>query len=113
MDLVWDIDALRAVDCTCVASYASVCLAKFRYSSIIADQICPSGFSVVFILAAACNFSGIHALVVVQEDGRDVDAVWAWHTVFAVVAWNGRVVLHQFGSFLQEVQLFLVECVKR
>ena len=51
----------------------------------------------------------VHALVIMQQYARDVDAVGARHAVLAIVAWNGGILEHQFGGIQQELVLFLSE----
>ena len=43
---------LRAVDTALVTAYAPVCLAEFRYCSVVAYQVCATGFPVVLCLLA-------------------------------------------------------------
>lgn len=44
----------------------------------------------------------VNALVVVEEVGWDVDAVGAWHAVFAVVAGDGVEAHHLFCDVVEE-----------
>ena len=109
MQFLRDLDPLRTMLYAGVAADASVCLTQLWYSSVIAYQICSSCFPVVLILYALCHFACVHTFVVVQEDRRDVYSVWAWHTVFAVVARYRRVFLHEISSLIQECQFFFVK----
>ena len=113
MQLARDVDALRAVFVALAASGAMVSLTQCRDCAVIADQIRTACLAVVLGFAAVCDIPFIHAFVVMQEDGRDVDAVRARHAVFAVVARYRRVGHHQLRRFLQKIEFFLVEGNKR
>ena len=50
VDLVRDVDALRAVGHAGLAADAAVCLTKLRNRSVITYKICPARFLVSFVL---------------------------------------------------------------
>ena len=93
---------MRTVARTLVTADAACCLSQLRYCSIVAYQICPAGLLVILIGDTLGHFTFIDAFVVVKEDSRNIDSVWTRHTIFAVIAWDCRIFLHQFGSFLEE-----------
>ena len=113
VDLVRYVDFLRTVYAALVAAYASVCLTEFRNGSVVAYKICTTGLSVVLRFLALGYVAFIDAFVVVQEDGRDVDAVWARHAVFAVVAWNCRIFHHKIRCLFKEIKLVLIQRYER
>ncbi len=55
----------------------------------------------------------IDTFVVMKEIGRNVDPVGARHTIIAVVAGDGGMLHHYVGSLMQEIELFVGECLQR
>ena len=88
---------------TFTAFNASCSLSQLWNSAIVAYQVGPSGFTVAVVSAACYDVSIVDAFVIVQQNGRDVDAVWTWHAVFTVVAWDCRIFLHYGGCLLKEL----------
>lgn len=113
VEFMWNVDALRAVACALSAADAAVCLSQLRDGPVVAYQIGPACLAVIFRFRPVGNFTLVDALVVVQQYCRNVDSVWAWHAVFAVIAWDGRVLEHKFGSFFKKCQLIFVKRDKR
>ena len=66
MDLVRNVDALRAVGHAGVAADASVSLAEFRNGPVVADKICPSCLSVILICRIMSDISFVDAFVVMK-----------------------------------------------
>ena len=90
---------------TLATSDASVGLSELRNSPVVAHEICPSGLLITFGFNALRNFSLIHAFVVMQKDCRDVDSIGARHAVFAVIAWNCRIFLHEDSCLFEEYKV--------
>lgn len=112
LHLLWNIYSLRAMRAALVAADAMVGLAKFRNAAVVAYQVGTAGFAILLVLRVFDYVSFIEAFVVMQEDGRDIDAVRAGHAIFAVVAGDG-VVLHHHGSgILQEAEIIFGQYVQ-
>ena len=88
-ELLWNVDILRTMWITLTAIYAMVCLAKRRDRAVVADEVDAASLLIVRCLFALWHVTLVHALVIVVKDARDVNAVRARHTVFAVVARHG------------------------
>ena len=84
LELVGDLDALRAVRHTLAAGNTVVCLTECWNRLVIIAQIFLAELLVVFLFPALGVFLLSDALVVVCEDFRNVDSVRARHTVVAV-----------------------------
>ena len=106
MQFFRDVDVLWAVRYALSASYAMAGLAKFRYTPVVSHEVCPAGFSVFRILARSRDVAFVEAFVVVQQDGRNVEAVRTRHAVFAVIARDGLETHHDICNMLQESQFF-------
>lgn len=83
MQLIWNLDSLRAVDHALAAADAMVGLAESRDCLIIACEVQPAGLPVTRILSIRSHGPLSNAFVVMLEDSGNINAVRTWHTVFA------------------------------
>jgi hypothetical protein len=102
MQLARDVNPLRTVARTLVAADATCSLSQLRDCSVVAYQICPAGLLVILIGDTFGYLALVDTFVIVQKYSWNIDSVWTRHTIFAVIAWDCRIFLHQFGSFLEE-----------
>ena len=85
-----------------------VCLTQAGNGTVVAYQVVTTQRVVFVIQLHTRQRAFVLALVVVDEDGRDVDAVRAWHTVFTVVAGNVLQTYDALGNLTLQVILFLL-----
>lgn len=104
---LWNAYILRAVRDALAAGDAVAGLAKLGHSAVVANEEGTSCLTVVFGLLALWHISLVHALVVVHEDGWDVESIRTRHAVFAVVAGNRRVGNVEVGYFVLKPFAFL------
>ena len=88
IQLPGDANALWAVGRTLSTLYAVVGLSQPRNRTVQPDEVIAAQRLVVLVSAVGRQQALILALVIVYEDGRDVNAVGARHTVLTVVAGN-------------------------
>lgn len=81
--------------------------------SVVADKIFLAKTTVFSILLVLRHGSLVDHFVEVDEDGRDIEAVRARHTVFTVVAGNGWVLLDDLGGLLKIDHLLLAQRFER
>lgn len=113
LQLLRNVDSLRAVRRTLVAADAVTRLPQFRNTAVVSDQVGPSGLPIIFVLCADRNIPLVEAFVVVQQDCRNIQPVGAGHAVFAVVARNRVELHHHRGHPLQKSEFFLAERLER
>lgn len=71
------------------ATDAVVCLPQTRDIAVVADEESAACALVIGILVAFVRqITFFDAFIVVGEDGRDIDSVWARHAIIAFVAWD-------------------------
>lgn len=105
MQLGGYVDTLRTVGNALVAAYAVARLTEFRHTAVVPHKKSAARPAEVFVLNIFGDISLVETFVVVQQNGRYVESVGAWHAVFAVVTRNS-VVLHHLGSrILQEAEI--------
>jgi hypothetical protein len=102
VQLARDVNPLRTVARTLVAADATCSLSQLRDCSVVAYQICPAGLLVILIGDTFGYLALVDTFVIVQKYSWNIDSVWTRHTIFAVIAWDCRIFLHQFGCFLEE-----------
>ena len=104
----WYANVLRAVWFTLSAADAVVGLSLTFDRAVEADEILTAVLAVVGRTGVVRQRPFVLALVVVDEDARDINAIGARHAVLAVVAGNG-LNAHDLLShlFVQELLLFL------
>ena len=107
VQFVWDVDALRAVRAALITSDAMVGLSQLRHAAVVAYEVSTTGTLVVFVLRVGDDVSLVEALIVVQQQCRDINSIRAGHTVFAVVAGDSVNLHHLGGGLLQEVELIV------
>lgn len=95
------VDGLRTMRGTLVASDAMTGLSQFRYTAVVAYKESASCFFVVFTCLALRNIPFVDTLVVMYENGRNIDAVWTGHAIFTVITGDGRILHHQLRGFFQ------------
>ena len=61
----------------------------------------------MLLLATLGDITGIHRIIVMAENRRNVNAIRTWHTISTVSARDSRVVLHQIRHFLKKRNLLL------
>ena len=88
-----DVDALRTVRVALAATGATVGLAETGNTAVIAYQEGAACLAVILVLAVLRHVALVDAAVVVQQDGWNIQPIGARHTVFAVVARHGGVLL--------------------
>ena len=79
-------------------------LTQLRHSTVVTNQKGASHFPVSGILPAFWHITFIHALVVVQQYGRNVYTIGTWHTIFAVIARYGGILLYKFCRVEEEIR---------
>lgn len=117
LKLMWDVDALGAVWGAASAPDAVGGLAFPRDGAVVAEEeylpVASVGFSGVSTGGVGISFhrevTFVNALVVVEEVGWDVDAVGAWHAVFAIVAGDGVEAHHLFCDVVEEDEVIVGE----
>ena len=85
---------------------AMVGLAKLWHTAVVTNKEGTTCFLVVLCLLAFRNISGVDTFVIVNKDGRNVEAIGARHTIFAVVAIDGGIALDECRCFTFEPLLF-------
>ena len=89
-------------------------LTKLRDRAVIAYEIDSASLLVVLSLHALRHITLVHALVIVNENARDIYAVRTWHTIFTVVTRYGRVALDESSRLaLKPINLFLSKRFQR
>ena len=88
MQLARYADALRTVWLALTASDTVVGLAFRLNGTCQVDEVLAAMLAIVGITHLARQYTLVLAFVVMNEDGRDVDAVRTGHAVLAVVAGN-------------------------
>ena len=102
VQLVRNVDGLRAMFYALAAADAVAGLAQFGYAAVVADKECPAGFAVVAVLPAGGEVAFIDAFVVMQQYCGDVDAVGAGHAVLAVVAGDSGILVYLACCIFEE-----------
>lgn len=87
--------------------HAMVGLAKLGHAAIISHEEVVTLLLVRLALSALRKVALLYHLVVMREDGRNVDAVGARHAVVALVARYCVQVVYVFGN-VQEELVFLL-----
>lgn len=113
MQLLGDIDALRAVRTALVAADAVVRLTQLRHATVIADKEGSTCGGEMGILLALRQVALVQAFVVVKQDRRNIQPVGAGHTIFAIVAGDSVELHHLCGRLLQECEVLLRERFQR
>ena len=117
-----NLDILWTVAYALTASDATICLAYLLNASVIADEIGASGPAVGLHLfrvftAVPVRFGDgvalVHALVVVAEVARNVDAVRTRHAVLAAGAGDKRILAQAVSDFFEKFHIVLGERHKR
>ena len=84
-----------------------VCLAQFRHAPVVTNQEGSAGTAIVGILLALVRHVALlDTLVVVREDGRNVQTIRTRHAVVALVARDGLQIIDILCNLHQE-QVFL------
>ena len=101
--------ALGAMAHALVASYAVVGLAQLGYGAVVAHEEGATHLGITFVLAALGDVAFVDTLVVVEQDGRDIEAIGTGHTVLTVVAGDGGVLGDELGRIVEKLVLLLGE----
>ena len=112
LHLLGDVDALRTVGRALVASDAMAGLAETGHTAVITYEERTTGTAVVLILTVTGHIPLVDTFIIMQQDGRNVDAVRARHTILTVVAGDCLVLHHQVCRFLQESKLIVRQRVQ-
>ena len=102
VQFIRNVDALRTVRNTLVASDAVTGLTESWHTAVVAYQKCLTGFALILGLRIFRNVSFVHTFVIVEQYSRNVETIWTWHAVFAVVARNCRELHHQIGCGIEK-----------
>lgn len=122
VDFVRNIDILWTVAHALTASDATICLAYLLNAAVIADEIGASGLAVGLhlfraFIAVHVRFGNgvalVHALVVVAEVARNVDAVRTRHAVLAAGAGDKRILAQAISDFSEKFHVICGERHKR
>ena len=103
------VDALWAMGVALLAPDAMAGLTQLGHAPVITDQVGTPGLAVVLVARALGDVALVHALIVVQQDRGNVDAIRAGHAILAIVARDGRVGHHQLGRLLEKRQLVVAQ----
>ena len=108
MQFVGNVYGLRAMRIALAASDAVTGLPQTGDTSVIANQESASCATVILALAVLRYISFIDTFIVMEQYGRDVNAIRAGHAILAIVAGDGRVLGYQISRV--EEKLLLVFC---
>ena len=81
-------------------------LPQLGHTTVVANQEGTTRLAIVLVLTAFRHITLVHALVVVQENGRNVYTIGAWHAILAIIARDGGILLYEFGCVEEELRLF-------
>jgi hypothetical protein len=90
-------------------TYAMVGLTQLLHISVVTHKECTTGLAIVFVLTALGYIAFVDTLVVVQQYGWDVKTIGTWHTILAIVAWDGGILLYKLGRIKEVFHLFLAQ----
>jgi hypothetical protein len=90
---------------TLVASNAMIGLSKLRYTAIVSHEESTTCFAVILVLLAFGYVSFVDTLIIVYQNCRDIKAIRTRHTIFAIVAWDGGVLLDKFARLVEKLLL--------
>ena len=76
---------------TLAATDTMVGLTDGRYRTVVADEVLLTQLPVVGVFQILRHSTFVHQLVVVQQDGRDVDAVRTRHAILTIVTRMGAI----------------------
>ena len=107
VQLIGYLDVLRTMLHALAATDAVVGLPELGHSTVVAHQEGAASLPIVGVLAAFGHIALVDALVVVEQDGRNINAVGAGHAILAVVAGNRGVLLDQLGRVEEELPLLV------
>ena len=113
MQFLGNVYPLRTMMVALSAPDAMVGLAQLGHTTVITHQEGTASLAVVLVLTAFWHIAFVHALVVVQQDGRNVYAIGARHAILAIVARNCGILLYEFGGIEQELRLIVSQWHKR
>ena len=106
LQLARNVNLLRTMAHALAALDAMVCLTELGNTTIVADEEGTTSLLVVLCLLTFRYISGVDTFVIVNKDGRNVKAIGARHTIFAVVAIDGGIALDECRCFTFEPLLF-------
>ena len=113
LQLAHDVDALRAFGSALSTTHTMTGLTKLRYRAVVTDEEGTAIFAVLGVLSVHGHTVFIHALVEMQQYAWNVDAVWARHTVLAIVARDKRVAYELLCRRVEEVHVILRQWLER
>ena len=102
-----NVNALRAMRLALTATDTMVGLPDCLHSAVVTYQVAPLEPLEMLLLATLGDITGIHRVIVMAENGRNVNAIRTWHAISTACARNGRVVLHQVRHLLKKCNLLL------
>ena len=88
-------------------------LTKTRHAAVVAHKESLAFARIFRVLRRRRHIALVHALVVMHENGRYVDAVRTRHAVFAVVARDGWILENKLSHILEELQVVVSQVDKR
>ena len=104
-----NIYALWTLGTALAAAYTMIRLADGLHGPVVADKITPLEPLEMILFATLGDFTGIHMVIVMPENRRDVDAVRTRHAIAAGGTRHGRVVLHEVRHLHQERFLLVIK----
>lgn len=105
MQFCWNVNSLRAMGRALVAAYAMARLPELGDATVIANEESLAGATEIRVAGIKGHVALVETLVVVEQDGWDVNAVGAWHAVLAIVARDGFEPHHLSRSVLQKLEI--------
>jgi len=108
VQLVRNLDALRAMLHALAAAYTVVSLAQGRDGLVVGSKVSLAELAEILLLLALGNRTLIHALVVMRENARNIYTVRTRHTVIAMGTIHRRILSHKRSHLLHERQLLFV-----
>ena len=97
--LLRNVYSLRAMLNTLTATYAVIGLSETWNAAVIAYEEGSPLLEIFRIFTVSGHVAFLYALVVMGEDGWNIDAVRTWHAVVALVAWYGLEVVYVLRYF--------------
>ena len=88
-------DILRTVRCTLPTTDTVVCLTQFGHCSVQTYQVVSAQLIILLIHFLTRQRTLIFTLVIMYEDGGNVDAIRTGHTIFTVVT---RYILQSYDA---------------
>ena len=86
VQLVRNVDGLRAMFYALAAADAVAGLAQARYTAVVPNEEGPACLTVVGMLLRSGQIALVHTFIIMYQHGGNVDTIGARHAVFVVVS---------------------------